>query len=173
MLKFSWYNTKRKISSTFPKRNLNKKKIEYQLLTTTKTLSFEPIGDQTLPRGDSRRLDNLGLRERRRLVQGGDDRHRLHHARQVRLRRPWRSASRVHLRDGYQVRRGDPATTGPGHPQHLRRLPGEQARTAQRQDHRLEQHGQEAVASAAALQELRCILLRVVWIDGSSVYYWR
>lgn len=113
-------------------------------------------GDKALPRGDGRRLDNLGLRERRRLVQGGDDRYRLHHSRQVRLRRSGRPAPRVHLRDGHQVRRGGPAAGEPGrHPQHVRRLPGEQARAAQRQDHRPQQHGQEAGASAsAALQEL-------------------
>jgi len=103
--------------------------------------------NSSMARGQSRRFDNLGLREWRRFVQGRIDRHRLHNSWKIRLRGSRRFPTRVQLRDGNKVRRG---AAGGRSGKRIRRLHGKQARSSEWKDHRSVEHGQEANSTPAA-----------------------
>lgn len=108
----------------------------------------------------------MGLRERRRHVQGGDDRDGLRDPRQVRLRGPGGREARVRLSVGRAVRqeqepaaavvRGRRAVRRPGGAgqRHVRlhRLHQEPVRDGQRADHQPERHGQEQGAQTGAAE---------------------
>lgn len=120
-------------------------------------------GAETVQGRQPGRQHHVGLRERRRHVQGGDHRRGLRDARQVRLRGPGGREARVLVPVGHTVRQEPEAAGGGrvvrgtgGAGQRLvrvHRLHEEPVRDGQRADHQPERHGQEPGPEAGGEEE--------------------